>query len=121
MRKYYIGEEVFSMREKKSRCFIVFLMACVLVSSSVFALPTLAAEASDVTVSDIARTVPGYYGVTADVLNIRSGPGTNYSIVGQLYYGDAILVTSISNGWAKFLYKGVYRYVSDDYLKEYKG
>jgi predicted chitinase len=36
------------------------------------------------------------------VVNIRSGPGTTYNIVGSLSAGQTVVVTSISNGWAKF-------------------
>lgn len=31
------------------------------------------------------------YRVTADVLNVRSGPGLSYSKVGKLYEGDVVL------------------------------
>jgi len=54
-----------------------------------------------------------YKVVNADALNVRSGPGTNYGIVGTLKLNDVIYVLSTSKGWAKF-YKG---YVSTDYLK----
>ena len=52
------------------------------------------------------------YTVNTAVLNIRSGPGTGYSIVGQLSQGNQINVISISNGWAKYS-SG---YVSSQYL-----
>jgi len=45
-------------------------------------------------------------------LNVRSGPGTGYSIVGKLYNNQLIFATSVSNGWAKF-YNG---YASTTYL-----
>jgi len=45
-------------------------------------------------------------------LNVRSGPGTGYSIVNSLKRNKYIYVTSISNGWAKF-YRG---YVSTSYI-----
>lgn len=50
-------------------------------------------------------------------LNIRSGPGTNYSILGSLKKGDIIDVQSISGGWAKFSFKGKIAYASDKYLR----
>ena len=49
---------------------------------------------------------------TNSALNIRSGAGTKYGIVGSLHNNDLIYATSVSNGWAKF-YKG---YVSTTYL-----
>jgi len=57
------------------------------------------------------------YKVTADALNIRSGPGTNYSVVGLLKKNQLIYVTSQSKQWARF-YKG---YVSRSYLKKATG
>lgn len=51
-------------------------------------------------------------------LNIRSGPGTNYSIKGKLTKGSCIDVLSISNGWARFKYKNANAYASVSYLKE---
>ena len=51
--------------------------------------------------------------VTATSLNIRTGPGTNYSKSGILVTGDSVCVVSKSNGWAK-LDSG--NYVSTDYL-----
>jgi uncharacterized protein YgiM (DUF1202 family) len=39
--------------------------------------------------------------VTANVLNVRSGPGTNYKKIGALSYGELAEVIKISgNGWA---------------------
>ncbi|MCQ5129939.1 SH3 domain-containing protein [Butyricicoccus faecihominis] len=58
------------------------------------------------------------YEVTGSDVNVRSGAGTNYKIVGTLQRGDIIKVKSIDNGWAKFKYDGVYCYVSSDYIQE---
>lgn len=55
--------------------------------------------------------------VTADVLNVRSGPGTTYSSIGKLYMGNVVEVISESGGWAKINYSGKIGYVSTDYLK----
>lgn len=112
-----------------------FLVACFIMSAllltSTFSIPVLAAGRVDASVVSVSKTntdsgimpltVPGYYGVTADVLNVRSGPGTGYSVIGTLTYGQAVLVTSISNGWAKFDFFGMIGYAKADYLKEYKG
>ena len=59
-----------------------------------------------------------YYKCTGSDVNIRSGPGTQYTIVGTLNYGTKVYVYSISNGWAKISLGGIYRYVSADYLRE---
>jgi len=50
-------------------------------------------------------------------LNIRSGPGYEYGIVGSLKRNQLIYVTSFSGEWAKF-YKG---YVSTTYIKKATG
>ncbi|WP_270647299.1 C40 family peptidase [Paeniclostridium hominis] len=39
--------------------------------------------------------------VTASALNIRSGPSTSYSIVGNVYKGDTLQILETSNGWYK--------------------
>lgn len=57
------------------------------------------------------------YKVTGNNVNIRTGAGTKYSVVGTLYKGDVISVKSIDNGWAKFKYNGQWRYVSATYIK----
>ena len=72
-------------------------------------------ETQDVQVLGLFTTK---YIVTANVLNIRSGPGTGYAVVGSLFKNDIVKVKSISEGWAKFKYDGQWRYVSATYLKK---
>lgn len=59
----------------------------------------------------------GWYEVDVNTaLNVRTGPGTNYRITGQLHDGYDLYVQSISNGWAKYqAYSGT-RYVAAQYL-----
>ena len=76
------------------------------------------AENTGIETSSVTRSVPGYYKCTGSDVNIRSGPGTQYTIVGTLNYGTKVYVYSISNGWAKISLGGIYRYVSADYLRE---
>ena len=59
----------------------------------------------------------GWYKVDVNTaLNVRTGPGTNYRITGQLRDGYNLYVQSVSNGWAKYqAYSGT-RYVSAQYL-----
>lgn len=58
------------------------------------------------------------YKVTAKSgLNVRSGPGTNYSKLGSLAYGALLDVSDISNGWAAITYSGKAAYVSADYIE----
>lgn len=45
------------------------------------------------------------YYVTANTLNLRSGPSTNYSVVGSLSKADNVkVIESYSNGWKKVQY-----------------
>ena len=51
--------------------------------------------------------------VTASVLNVRSGPGTGYSVTGSLSRGTAVSVVAESNGWCKLALGG---WVSKTYI-----
>ncbi|MCC6500018.1 MAG: SH3 domain-containing protein [Anaerolineales bacterium] len=48
---------------------------------------------------------PVWYKVTASILNVRSGPGTNFDVVGQLQQDQVVkgLETSADGAWAKIL------------------
>lgn len=52
---------------------------------------------------------------TATDVNIRSGLGTGYSVVGTLNFGEMVYVTWCKYGWAKIANK---QYVSAQYLSE---
>lgn len=56
--------------------------------------------------------------VTATNLNVRSGAGTNYSVIGSLKNGTSVSVISESNGWSKINYNGKVGYVSSQYLAD---
>lgn len=50
-------------------------------------------------------------------LNVRSGPGTNYGKVAQLWKGENVVVLSDSAGWSRILFHGTKTgYVSSQYL-----
>ena len=49
-------------------------------------------------------------------LNVRSGPGTSYSIIGSLKHNDKITITGESSGWYKLNYSGKAGYVSKAYI-----
>lgn len=51
-------------------------------------------------------------------LNMRSGPGTGYSIITTIPKGSGVSVSSVSGGWAKVTYGGRTGYVSTAYLSE---
>lgn len=54
--------------------------------------------AIDSALSDKKGTVT----VTASVLNVRSGPGTNYGIVATVARGSTLIIDEESNGWGRF-------------------
>lgn len=67
--------------------------------------------------SSVSSGGAGWYEVDVNTaLNVRTGPGTNYRITGQLRDGYDLYVQSISNGWVKYqAYSGT-RYVAAQYL-----
>ena len=55
--------------------------------------------------------------VTVDVLNVRSGRGTNYSKIGAVRGGSKVIIVETKNGWHKIKYGNGYGYVSAKYVK----
>lgn len=49
-------------------------------------------------------------------LNIRSGPGTNYSRYGTLPYGTVVSITGSTGEWSSFTYNGKTAYLYTQYL-----
>lgn len=59
------------------------------------------------------------YGVVTNVdsmLNIRSGPDTEYEQIGTLRNRTVISIIGVDNGWYKITYKDTTGYVSSDYV-----
>lgn len=54
--------------------------------------------------------------ISADVLNVRSGAGTNYNVVGSLRKGTAVDIIERLNGWYKISVNGTTGYVSSEYV-----
>ncbi len=65
-------------------------------------------------------TTSGNRQATANV-NLRSGAGTKYSIVGFLPKGDTATYVSTSGKWTKVTYNGTTGYCYSKYLKEVAG
>lgn len=55
--------------------------------------------------------------VTGATVNLRSGPGTQYSIVGVARKGDK-LVQANETGWLPVLVDGVVQWISEKYIKK---
>ena len=49
-------------------------------------------------------------------LNVRSGAGTSYSVIGSLSNGSQVEIVEISGSWYKIKYGSGYGYVSKDYI-----
>lgn len=58
-----------------------------------------------------------YVSTQSQNLNVRSGPGTGYKIVGSLSKGTKVNVTAVSNGFSEI---GTNRWVSSSYLSATK-
>ena len=54
--------------------------------------------------------------VTTDGLNVRSGVGTSYPVIGTLSNGNKVDIVETIDGWHKIKYKGSYGYVSGKYI-----
>lgn len=58
------------------------------------------------------------YIVNTATLNVRSGPGTNYSIVGKLARGAKVVATTSQGSWYYMKANNVSGFVHKDYLKK---
>ena len=75
-----------------------------------------AAYVSTKYVKAVSETTATYMQATANV-NVRSGPGTSYSKLGQLYKGTIVPKLGTSGSWTKIVYDSKTAYVSTKYLK----
>ena len=76
-------------------------------------------SASYLTKQSSSTSSVGTKNVIARVLNVRSGAGTSYSIVGQLNRNTQVeVIETVSNGsWSKISFGTGYAYVSSTYLQ----
>lgn len=85
---------------------------------------SLAAEETYPNVS-VPSTDPGNLGAAeaTDTVNVRSGPGTSYAILGQLYIGQTVATWAVEGDWVKITYKTESQpaYVHINYLKWEEG
>ncbi len=63
--------------------------------------------------------VGGFNGVIygASVVNIRSGPGTNYPALGQLYANQGVSVSGCGGGWCTIVLGNGYGYVAQSLIR----
>ena len=64
--------------------------------------------------TDTTTYSAGYYKVNSnsDTLNIRSGAGTSYSVIGSLDDGTTVYVSEVSGSWGKITYNGTTGWIS---------
>ena len=74
-------------------------------------------DRTDITENNADVTTSAYirYVKVNTSLNVRSGPSTNYSIVGRKYNGDKVTVYKESSNWSNI---GINEWVSSDYLTD---
>ncbi|MBC6973888.1 SH3 domain-containing protein [Bacillus sp. Xin] len=64
------------------------------------------------------QTTAGEYYINVSALNVRSGEGTNYSVIGALPQGQKVQVISEHYGWSKINYNGRTGYVGTRFLSK---
>ncbi|MBR6739780.1 MAG: SH3 domain-containing protein [Clostridia bacterium] len=62
-----------------------------------------------------ADTVKGT--ITGSYVNVRSGPGTTYEVIGGFARGAQVSIVETVDGWCTILFGGEYGYVSADYVE----
>ena len=78
---------------------------------------SLGISAAALSLSSIEANAAQTLTVTTSVLNVRTGAGTNYSIMSKVYEGDTLEVIGSSNGWYNVkLSSGKTGWVSGDYV-----
>ncbi len=64
-----------------------------------------------------AMQVPSAGKVNCNGLNVRTGPGTNYTVVTVIYYGDAVSIVDVVGNWYQINFQGsTNRYVYKSYI-----
>lgn len=72
-------------------------------------------NSTEVNSTDVTTATYNRYVKVNTSLNVRSGPSTNYSIVGRKYNGDKVTVYKESSNWSNI---GTNEWVSSDYLTD---
>ena len=94
------------LRVKAKKILIKFIMFLIVLS-------TLYHSSFMSFASDIIGTAK----VTADSLNVRSGPGKEYDTMGKVYSGNVVDVKAVEGEWLKIDYNSSDGYISIDYVE----
>lgn len=103
---------------RRLKCSMAMLLTPMIMAASTNFV--LAAETTNVVTEDagLNALIPDKYIATADGVRVRSGPGTQYGVLGTLSKRQMVSVISISNGWAKIKFGSDLGYVSAQYLEK---
>jgi len=63
------------------------------------------------------QTKTVYVNTPGSTLNVRSGAGTNFAVLGSLKHGDKLTVTDHNNDWFKLTFNGATGYISKSFTK----
>lgn len=64
-----------------------------------------------------AESISGTATVTADSLNVRSGPGKDNDAIGKVKKGDVVQATEIEGDWVKITFGDKEGYVASEYIE----
>ncbi|MGM9642278.1 MAG: GH25 family lysozyme [Eubacteriales bacterium] len=73
------------------------------------------AQETENIVLDTSAAGKYYINTSSSPLNVRSGPGTGYDVLGSLDKGTEVTVIGTYNGWGKIEYKGQEGWISMSY------
>ncbi|MDU6115835.1 MAG: N-acetylmuramoyl-L-alanine amidase [Paeniclostridium sordellii] len=65
---------------------------------------------------EVANTIATGSVCNTDSLNVRSGYGTSYPVIGNLSRGNKVEIVESKNNWHKIKFNGAYGYVSGNYI-----
>ncbi len=87
------------------------------VTTTATKVPTTTTNTTTTTAVEFTDDKAGEYIVDATALNMRTGPGTEYSIITSIVGGETVNVKAVgSNYWALVEYKNYVGYCAMDYL-----
>ncbi len=73
-------------------------------------------HASYLTVASVENAELGYGKVNDSLVNMRTGPGTNYTSIGTSKQGDLAYVIGLNKQWYKVIWNDMICYIRSDYL-----
>ena len=94
------------LRDKARKTIVKFIMIATVLITACF-----------VHTDSYASDVIGSATITADSLNVRSGPGKEYDTMGKVYGGNVVEVTAVEGDWLRINYNSSTGYISIDYAE----